>query len=200
MSDARQVVVEVMRAVRGVGKTGYNEAQKFNFRGIDAVVNAIGPALRDAGGFITPRVLETRNEVAQARNGGNLSIVRLTVEFAIYGSEGEPISGVVVSEAFDSGDKATAKAMSVAYRTFLLQTFCLPTDEPDPDSFSYEAAPVAKTEAVDWAGLIDGITTVEEARALWKQAAASKAPKTITESIEAKVEMLTATAANGKQK
>ena len=38
----------------------------------------------------------------------------------------------------DSGDKATAKAMSVAFRTALLQALALPTDEPDPDSQSYE--------------------------------------------------------------
>jgi hypothetical protein len=43
----------------------------------------------------------------------------------------------------DSGDKATAKAMSVAMRTALLQALCLPTDEPDPDATSYERAPRA---------------------------------------------------------
>jgi len=38
----------------------------------------------------------------------------------------------------DSGDKATAKAMSVAFRTALLQSLSLPTDEVDPDATSYE--------------------------------------------------------------
>ena len=37
----------------------------------------------------------------------------------------------------DSGDKATAKAMSVAFRTALLQVFFLPTDEKDPDEDSF---------------------------------------------------------------
>jgi len=48
-----------------------------------------------------------------------------------------------VAESMDSGDKATAKAMSVAFRTALLQTLCLPTDESDPDADSYvrSAAP-----------------------------------------------------------
>ena len=46
---------------------------------------------------------------------------------------------VVIGEAGDSGDKATPKAMSVALRTALLQTLMLPTDEPDPDSFTYGA-------------------------------------------------------------
>ena len=45
---------------------------------------------------------------------------------------------VQLVEVVDSGDKATAKAMSVAFRTALLQALCLPTDEPDPDASSYE--------------------------------------------------------------
>jgi hypothetical protein len=42
----------------------------------------------------------------------------------------------VAGEGSDSLDKATSKAMSVAYRTALLQALCLPTSDPDPDSFS----------------------------------------------------------------
>ncbi len=41
----------------------------------------------------------------------------------------------------DGGDKATAKAMSVAFRIALLQALALPTSEPDPDSSSYERSP-----------------------------------------------------------
>ena len=148
MGTAREVITEVMGAVRSVGKDGVNAHQNFKFRGIDAVVNAIGPALRTAGGFIVPNVIDARHEVAQSAKGGTLNTVRLQVEFSVYGQEGDPVTGTVSAEAFDSGDKATAKCMSVAYRTFMLQLFCLPTDEPDPDADSYklgtpEVAPVA---------------------------------------------------------
>jgi hypothetical protein len=40
----------------------------------------------------------------------------------------------------DFGDKGTPKAMSVAYRTLLIQGLCIPTGEADPDSTSYERA------------------------------------------------------------
>lgn len=136
--DARQIVVEVMKDVQGLAKKDKNTSQGFNFRGIDAVMNVVGPALRKYGGFIVPNVNSIEIQSAVSRNGGALNIVRLNVSYFVYGSEGEPISGSVAAEAMDSGDKATAKAMSVAYRTFLLQLLCLPTDEPDPDSFSYE--------------------------------------------------------------
>lgn len=138
MATAAEALVAVMKDVRSVGKDGVNKSQNFKFRGIDAVMNAIGPALRDHGAFVVPTVVSAENSMAKSSSGGSLSTVRLLVDFAIYGQEGEPIVGRVASEAFDSGDKATAKAMSVALRTFLLQTLCLPTDEPDPDESTYE--------------------------------------------------------------
>ena len=140
MSTAREVIVAVMRDVQGVAKKDRNQAQGFSFRGIDAVVNAVGPALREAGGFIIPTVISNIQTTVPSKNGGSLNVVRLEVKFSIFGSEGDPIEGVVAAEAFDSGDKATAKAMSVAFRTFMLQSFSLPTDEPDPDTHSYEIA------------------------------------------------------------
>ena len=56
-------------------------------------------------------------------------------------------------ESMDFGDKGAPKAMSVAYRIALLQTLCIPTDDPDPDSQSYEReherpAPEATAEQV----------------------------------------------------
>ena len=41
-------------------------------------------------------------------------------------------------EAVDSGDKATAKAMSAAFKTAMLQTFCVPvlgSDDADADTY-----------------------------------------------------------------
>lgn len=187
MATASEVLVKVMNEVTGVGKNNVNEQQGFKFRGIDAVVNAVGPALRKHGGFIIPALNTIEYDTAATRNGGTMNIARVQVEYRIFGSEGEPIAGVVAAEAFDSGDKATAKAMSVAYRTFILQALCLPTDEPDPDSFSYEAAPTIKKSVADWKKEIEALTTVDEARALWKSAAGVKAAKSVTDAIEAKV-------------
>ena len=52
-----QALSAVMGDVQAVGKDGRNTQQGFNFRGIDAVVNAVGPALRTHGVVVTPRVL-----------------------------------------------------------------------------------------------------------------------------------------------
>ena len=54
--------------------------------------------------------------------------------------DGSSVTATVAAEAWDAGDKATPKAMSVAMRTALLQALALPTDEPDPDSHTHERA------------------------------------------------------------
>jgi hypothetical protein len=186
ITTAREVIAAVMLEVQAVAKNDRNEAQRFNFRGIDAVVNKVGPALRNAGGFIVPNVLDAQYETLPSRNGGSMSVARLTVSYAVYGPEGEPISGTVFAEAFDSGDKATAKAMSVAFRTFLLQVLALPTDEPDPDASTYEIAAKVSVAKNEWQEVIDAANTRDELLALYSDAAAAKAPKAVLDRITAK--------------
>lgn len=184
MTTAREVILAVMAEVQAVAKKDRNLQQSFNYRGIDAVMNKVGPALRNAGGFILPRVLETKTNTAQTAKGGNLNVVHLTVEFGIYGLDGDPIVGTVAAEAFDSGDKATSKAMSVALRTFLLQVLALPTDEPDPDSFSYEATKSGR----DWLAEAEAFALVYDAnglRKLYSEAVAHRALPEIVEKIKA---------------
>jgi hypothetical protein len=181
MATAREVILAVMQEVQGVAKRDRNSAQGFNFRGIDAVMNKVGPALRNAGGFILPEIKEATHSTALTAKGSAINVCHLTVQFGIYGLDGEPVVGSVQAEAFDSGDKATAKAMSVALRSFLLQVLALPTDEPDPDSFTYEASRDFAGEAEAKALLYD----VEGLRKLYSEAVAARAPKDILESIKA---------------
>jgi len=181
MATAREVILAVMQEVQGVAKRDRNSAQGFNFRGIDAVMNKVGPALRNAGGFILPEIKEATHSTALTAKGSAINVCHLTVQFGIYGLDGEPVVGSVQAEAFDSGDKATAKAMSVALRSFLLQVLALPTDEPDPDSFTYEASRDFAGEAEAKALLYD----VDGLRKLYSEAVAARAPKDILESIKA---------------
>lgn len=139
--NALESMSAVMEKVRGLAKRERNSQQGFNFRGIDAVVNAVGPALREVGAVITPRILTVDQHYGTSKSGGTLTGTRVTVEYTWHGPDGSTIVGAAPGEAFDSGDKGTAKAMSVAYRTYLLQALTLPTDEPDPDAQVYDAPP-----------------------------------------------------------
>lgn len=180
MATAREVILAVMESVQGIAKRDRNSAQGFNFRGIDAVVNKVGPALRDAGGFILPEVKEVHHSTALTAKGSAINVCNMTVQFGIYGLDGEPIVGSCHGSAMDSGDKAAAKAHSIALRTFLLQVLALPTDEPDPDSFTYEATRDFAAEAEAKALVYD----VDGLRALYSEAVSARAPKPVLEKIK----------------
>jgi hypothetical protein len=137
-----QALVATAQAVGAVRKGEKNTHQGFNFRGIDTVVNAVSPALLANGVVVLPRLLSSEYETVRVGSKETLmGHARVTVEYAFYACDGSNISATVAAEAMDSGDKATAKAMSVAFRTALLQALCLPTDDTDPDSDTFERSP-----------------------------------------------------------
>lgn len=112
----------------------------FQFRGVDAVVNAVHPAFARHGVIMLPEVLDVTRESVPTRAGNTMMNVSVRVRFTFYGPTGDHLSVITMGEAADAGDKATAKAQSVALRVALLQALLLPTDEPDPDEQGYERA------------------------------------------------------------
>jgi hypothetical protein len=67
------------------------------------------------------------------------------VTYRFTAPDGSHLETTVAGEAQDYGDKATPKAMSVAFRTALLQALALPTDEPDPDTATYETSSIGQS-------------------------------------------------------
>lgn len=168
-----EAIIEVMKEVGAVKKGDRNDFHKFHFRGIDATVNALSPALRKHGVTVRPsNIISCTYEKFQTAKGGISLTCRLLVEFTFVGPEGDSITSVVAAEAADTGDKSTPKAMSVAFRTALLQTFALPTDEVDPDAHSYEHQP-AKPSAEQVIAAANGTKTKTEARRVYKEAQAA---------------------------
>lgn len=135
----QRVLKDVMAAVDPVGKNSQNKEQHFRFRGIDAVLNEVSPELARFGVVPVPRIVgEPRWEVVSTSKGKPSTACRLVVEYRFYGPAGDHIAAIVPGEAWDVGDKATSKAMSVAYRTALIQVLAIATGEPDPDADTYE--------------------------------------------------------------
>lgn len=133
-----ELIGRCAKEIGAVAKKETNKSQGWNFRGVDAVVNACAPALSRHGLFFVSRIADLAEKTHQTRNGTVMNNIRLTVEYIIYAPDGSFLATQVIGEASDSGDKGCAKAMSVAERIMLLQLFHLPTDEPDPDHLVYE--------------------------------------------------------------
>jgi len=162
----QHALAAVMADVREVRKTERNTGLNFNFRGIDSVLNAVGPALRTHGVVVLPRVIGYDATPASTSSGKSSLHVIVTVEYQFVGPAGDSLSATVIGEAMDYGDKAVPKAMSVAFRTALLQALALPTDDPDPDSQNYERAETESTIAPALGALMQKINTADSAESL----------------------------------
>lgn len=142
-----EAINAVMNDIGAVGKTSKNTQQGFMFRGIDAVMNAINPALVKNKVFIVPEILEQTREERQTSKGNTLIYSVCKIKYTFYAEDGSSISCVVIGEGMDSGDKATNKAMSIAFKYACFQVFCIPTEEMvDPDAECHEVKPKKETD------------------------------------------------------
>lgn len=137
----------VMEEVREIGKKERNKDQGFQYRGIDTVVNTVGPILRTYGVVIIPSAESIETERYVTKGGTAMKNATVRMRYTVHGPAGDSFEGVTYGEAADSGDKAVSKAQSVAYRVFLLQALTIPTGDLDPDASSHERSTLHPAEA-----------------------------------------------------
>ena len=115
-----------------IPKLHRNERDDYLYRSIDDVLNRLSPLLARHKLCVLPRVLKRSS---QDRAGeGDLLLVRVTlkVAFDLVGVvDGSSHTIETYGEALDPSDKATAKAMSSAYKHAVLQLFCVPVAQID---------------------------------------------------------------------
>lgn len=132
----------VMKDMVAIGKDSTNQQQGFKFRSIDAVYNALNPLLAKHGVFTTPEVIEKTRDERTSAKGTVIAFTCLRMRYTFWASDGSSVSCVVEGEGMDSGDKSANKAMAIAHKYALLQTFCIPTEEQkDPDAEVHEVRP-----------------------------------------------------------
>lgn len=129
-----EAISRCMEEIGAVGKDAVNKQQGFKYRGIDAVMNAINPALVRNHVFIVPEVLDQQRQERTTNKGAVLIYSICRIKYTFYAEDGSFIEAVTVGEGMDSGDKATNKAMAIAFKYACFQVFCIPTEEmKDPD-------------------------------------------------------------------
>ena len=135
MAMIHELIGKAMGEIGAIGKDSRNEQQKFMYRGIDAVYNALNPVMSKYGLFICPEVQDMRREERTNKNGTVLIYTALTIEYTVYAPDGSNIALTVVGEGMDTGDKSVNKAMSIAMKYAMFQLFFIPTEElKDPDA------------------------------------------------------------------
>ena len=151
-------VYQCINAVqRSLNKTGISkdrtcqQGASFKFRGIDDVYNALSPLLASNGLCILPRMVSRLCEERQSASGKSLFYVTVEAEFDFVSSEdGTKHTIRTFGEAMDSGDKATNKAMSAAYKYAAFQAFAIPTEgDNDPDATVHEVVSRLPESAIE---------------------------------------------------
>ena len=158
----------------GIAKRHRNERDDYRYRSIDDVLNRLSPLLAKHKLCVLPRVLERTS--ADRIGDGDLLLVGVVLRVAfdlISSTDGSSHTVEAFGEALDHSDKATAKAMSSAYKHAMLQVFCVPVAQVDADASSYrlKRSRSHQSEPVEgWAmwtsGVIDIIESCVSAEAL----------------------------------
>lgn len=127
-------------AAIGVAKTQKNKEQGFMFRGVDAVMNALAPLLVKHKLLILPRYFDHACETRRTASGKNIYSVTLRGEFHFCSVlDGTEVVIATYGEGMDLADKATTKAMAIAYKYAIFEGFCVPLEPTeDPDAQSHE--------------------------------------------------------------
>ena len=135
--------VMAIMAKEGISKDRENNSQGYKFRGIDDVYNALAGPMSEQGLLVLPRVTERAVVERINAKGTALFYVTVKIEFDFVASDDGSFHTIVTyGEAMDSGDKATNKAMSAAFKYACMQAFCIPTEgDNDADSTTHEVRP-----------------------------------------------------------
>jgi hypothetical protein len=145
--------VQAALAVEGISKDRNNQQQGYKFRGIDDVYNALAPQLAKHGLCVLPRIIQRECVERVNAKGTALFYVTVHAEFDfVCAEDGSKHTVTTYGEAMDSGDKATNKAMSAAYKYACMQAFSIPTEgDNDADATTHEVKPRAVIKATDGA-------------------------------------------------
>ena len=125
--------------VCSIGKTKKNQQQGYTFRGVDDLMNTLHPLFAKYSVIVVPEVLDSIREERVTAKGTALISSILRVKYHFMGLDGSEVCATVVGEGMDTADKASNKALAVAYKYACFQVFCIPTEEigaADPDNYT----------------------------------------------------------------
>ncbi len=158
-TNIHQALSEAKTRIGTIGKEDKNVDLGYAFRGIDAIVNVVGPIFADLGIIVAPihRLISSDEVIAKSGAKGFRVILETTWTFSIHNdrvvdgpARNEParseivfpetsaITAQTLGESIDYSDKAINQAQTQSFKNALAQVLTIPTGEPDPDSVTPE--------------------------------------------------------------
>lgn len=147
------IYTALIAAMADIAKTGIAKTSradlggaKVNFRGIEAAMNEMSVVLIRHGISVTPAYSDLSIQERSKVEGKATRFVTVKGRFTFAAADGSSVACECYGEAMDSGDKATTKAQSVAFRTALFQQFVIPTMAMDPEADGEEEEEEEETD------------------------------------------------------
>lgn len=118
-------MADILTDIGTIEKTQRNAGQGWMFRGIDQFMNALHPILAKHRVVCIPMVAgESKVETI-----GKMVHIIQPYAYTFYAEDGSSVSGSMLGQGADPGDKAANKAASAALKYALMQTFMVPTED-----------------------------------------------------------------------
>lgn len=150
---AAMLAVKAQANKDGIAKDRTSSAEgKYKYRGVDDALDYFAGTLATYKIGWLPAYSDVVRETKKTKNGEGL-ITTLKGTFTFFAEDGsQVVCGPFCGEAFDSMDKSMSKAMSVALRNCLLQTFVVPLGpghDPEESEEDEPSDPPPPVEAKD---------------------------------------------------
>ena len=132
MTDKKTLYGKLARIagdIERVDKDGKNKHFNYSYAKPETVMRALKPLLAAHSIAIIPSI----TDIKQTQGEKNIRTCIHTVYTIVDGESGEEFTATWAGEAQDNADKGISKAETVALRTFLLQLFQIPAEDPDTD-------------------------------------------------------------------
>ena len=174
----------VAGAIEAVEKDNRNKDQGYRYASPASVMSAVKPLLAAHHLAIVPHLVncEEIDSGQRAGSGKPFMINRVSMHYHIL--DGETGDALVVPWQGQAGtyadDKGLAKAQTIALRTFLIQLFQIPTEDPENDPDARDAQPPARqpqrptppARSTPAAAVPPKNDQIETIRTLWRETAA----------------------------
>lgn len=142
--EERKIIKALTNIINEIGAIGKNKKSPgvtYAYRGIDDVMNELHPLLAKHGVVIVPEVVEQIRENRTTLKGNPIIYSIMKIKFHFIAEDGSEVVATIVGEGMDTSDKASNKAMAIAFKYACFQVFCIPTEEmakSDPDGYMTE--------------------------------------------------------------
>lgn len=131
-----ECVARILADLPAIQKNGTAPANMggYKFRRVEDITAALKPLFAQYGVLCLPSVMSRVESQRSTSKGGILFCVDLEICFRFIGPQGDELATNVWGQGTDSGDKATQKAVTSAFKTMLSVVFCISDSEMDAEA------------------------------------------------------------------